>query len=456
MNLADRIRGVLGPSRRADSPVGGASPRDWRYEPVSAGGGAEPVSPVDALGGEWCKRSSGRSFVVERTLAGDELFRGRRVDHFADAIESGLTRASQFIGRAPARQPLVFFDLETTGLSGGAGTFAFLVGCGWFDAAGAFVTRQYLLHDFEDERPMLEAVSEELSRAGVLVSYNGKSFDSPVLEGRYALHRLPWVGGALPHFDVLHPARRFWGGASDEGCSLGTLERRLVGVIRHDDVPGFEIPARYFQFVRSGNALPLVNVFNHNRQDLVSLALITGQLLYLLEQGAEAAGDAYEALALGAVYASAGWPDRAGDAYHRALDLAGNADGEASSADRDAKAAALRALAVAARRRRDFEAAARYWRQLLDIPGCPRREAGEAATALAVHHEHRARDLASAKMFALKSLARDERPAWREAVRHRLARLERKIDGLNEPRLFPSLSSRPSSGSPKSERRISS
>ena len=104
----------------------------------------------------------------------------------------------------------MFFDLETTGLSGGAGTLAFLVGCGWFEDDGAFVTRQFLLARHADERMLLEAVAAELARAGALVSFNGKSFDAPLLESRYLFHRLPWSGREMPHVDVLHPARRFW------------------------------------------------------------------------------------------------------------------------------------------------------------------------------------------------------------------------------------------------------
>ncbi len=113
----------------------------------------------------------------------------------------------------------------------------------------------------------------ELARAGALVSFNGKSFDAPLLEGRYLFHRMAWSGRDLPHLDVLHPARRFWKprngspgglrrddgelltqGFRSEGCSLQSLERQLVGLRRRGDVPGFEIPARYFQFVRSGDA----------------------------------------------------------------------------------------------------------------------------------------------------------------------------------------------------------
>ena len=145
-------------------------------------------------------------------------------------------------------------------MSGGAGTYAFLVGCGAFDAEGGFVTRQFVLLRHADERQLLQMVGAELAPAGALVSFNGKSFDAPLIETRHLFHRLEWTGSRLPHLDVLHPARRFWsdGAAGDTPCSLVALERSVLGARRSGDVPGSEIPARYFQFVRSGDARPLV------------------------------------------------------------------------------------------------------------------------------------------------------------------------------------------------------
>src|SRR6185503_10999532 len=133
-----------------------------------------------------------------------------RVGDIASDYVLSTSHAPMLSGGAPARAPFVFIDLETTGLNGGAGTYAFLVGCGWFGDDGAFITRQHLLTTFADERPMLHAVALELRDAGALVSFNGKSFDAPMLETRYLFHRLDWQGGCLPHIDVLHPSRRFW------------------------------------------------------------------------------------------------------------------------------------------------------------------------------------------------------------------------------------------------------
>jgi hypothetical protein len=409
--LADRIREIVAPAPgRSTGLPPGAAPQPIAGPPTHA--------DVSALGGEW----RGSCFVVERRYERARDHGLETVGALHERLMAAAGDAPLLAAGAPARAPFVFFDLETTGLSGGAGTYAFLVGCGAFDEEGAFVTRQFMLTRFADERPLLAAVAAELAPAGALVSFNGKSFDAPVLETRYLYHRLPWAGAALPHLDVLHPARRFWRGDEEmSSCSLGSLERQILGARRVGDVPGFEIPARYFQFIRSGDARPLSAVLEHNRLDLLSLAGLTARLLHLVRGGPGAAKDARESLALGRVYARAGLELRAREAFHHAADR--------SSPHGTIRVDALRALALAWRRARQHEHAASCWRAVLDTPGCPGTIAREATDALAIHHEHRLRDFAAAKGFALRSLDCGMRPAGLAAVRHRLARIERKMSG---------------------------
>ena len=257
-----------------------------------------------------------------------------------------------------------------------------------------------------------------------------------MLETRYLYHRLA-SPAQLPHLDMLHVARRFWRGgtpagqdtvAAGSGCSLSALERHPLGTGRQGDVPGFEIPARYFHFVRTGDARPLQIVFEHNRLDLLSLAALTARALHLVRMGPGQAADPREALALGSIYARAGHEALGRQAYQRAIDLSseeGRRDASSSSAAVHAEA--LRSLALMFRRGRAHDQAAGCWRQILDIRTCPQPIAREANAALAIHHEHRLRDLAAAKDFALRSLEHGTRPGWQDAVRHRLARLERKM-----------------------------
>jgi uncharacterized protein YprB with RNaseH-like and TPR domain len=447
MNLTDRVRGVL----KSGPPNGGAA---GTVLPAAA----EPVRAAAALecelAGEWRTRGGDRCFVVERVVDAEVLYGRTRVRDIARRLSTRQEFVALLTGGAPCRWPYVFFDLETTGLSGGAGTYAFLVGCGSFTDDGRFATRQFLMTMPGDERAMLQTISSELDAAGALVSFNGKSFDVPVLETRYLFHRLEWTGGKVTHLDALHPSRQFWGEPArtlhaendvsrpwslDPGratasavrprsdCSLIALEEQVLGAARSDDVAGFEVPARYFQFLRTGDARPLAAVLEHNRLDLLSLAGLTAQLLELLAVGPSGARDAKEAFALGRVYRRAGLDRRAQEAFAQAFDLAES--GGASGPRGAVRVGALHALALGDRRARRHADAAVRWRALLDIPDCPSHLAREAAEALAIHHEHRVRDLPVARSFALQSLEREASLGWREAVQRRLTRLDRKIEG---------------------------
>ena len=425
-SLADRIRAVIGTT----NPVARIPDESRIPSPESRVPGESripnPESPdLSTLGGEW----RANCFVVERRLNAAARHGREVVGALAQLLDETSSEARMYTAGAPAPPPLMFFDLETTGLSGGAGTLVFLVGCAWFEDDGSFVTRQFLLTRYADERPLLEAVAVELARAGALVSFNGKSFDAPVLETRYLFHRLTWIGGRLPHLDVLHPARRFWRtsvGYRDGGCSLVALEKQILCARRVGDVPGFEIPGRYFRFVRTGDPRPIAAVLEHNRLDLLTLAALTARLLHLTRMGPEAARDAQETLALGHVYARAGCETRARAAYRHAIDRCRSPRGAYDVI----RIEALRQLALAWRRARLYEEAASCWSELLDVRGCPPAIAREAAEALAIHHEHRRRDLTAAKTFALQTLETAPPPTWVNAARHRLARLEKKMGRL--------------------------
>jgi len=437
--LADRIRAIVAPAQKVARDFPGTPDRETRDggSPAPAAGlkpalssssdtlrtsveGACAAEPVDTiLGGTWRGLDDTRCFVVERRLDPSSRYGRDRIGMLAEWVDEGSPDAGLFASGAPARPPFVFFDLETTGLSGGAGTHAFLVGCGRFDTDRSFVTRQFLLTRHGHERTLLDTVAGELADAGALVSFNGKSFDAPVLETRYLFHRLDWPVAQLPHVDALHPARRFWPG----DCSLLALERQQLGARRRGDVAQAEIPARYFQFVRTGDARPLAAVFEHNRLDLLTLAALTARLLRLVRTGVSAARDAREVYALGTTYARAGLDDRARECFTRAVTMSPAPSG----AFDPVRVESLRALALAWRRARRFDEAADCWRQLLDTRACPPGVLREAAEALAIHHEHRVRDLDAAKAFALRSLSDEARPAWTQAVQHRLARLDRKM-----------------------------
>jgi hypothetical protein len=284
--------------------------------------------------------------------------------------------------------------------------------------------RQFLLSSFASERALLEAVRDVASDVDAVVTYNGKSFDLPLIETRYALNRLSTPFAEMPHVDMLHHARRLWHG-HDEGHRLSHLESSLLGHEREGDVPGFEIPSRYFHFVRTGDARPLDAVLEHNRRDLLSLALLTARAAQLLDDGVTAANSAREALGIGRLYERSGMTADALACYARAADMGPGVCAEA-----------LYAHALLLRRIRHYAAAADVWQRLLDLSDCPPRLEREAAQALAVHHEHRLRSLLSARTLARRSLQFDATVARREAIEHRLARLDRKLARV-EPVLLP-------------------
>jgi uncharacterized protein YprB with RNaseH-like and TPR domain len=408
-SLKDRLREIIKPS-----------PSDVPPPRMEAKVSAGAVDLEGALDGRW----EGERFVVERQVPPSSRCGRATIGELAARLEAAAHEAPLICGGVPARPPFVFFDLETTGLSGGAGTQAFLVGSGWFEQDGGFTTRQHLLARHGDERAMLHAVAEDLGRAGALVSFNGKSFDAPLLETRYLFHRLDWMASEQPHIDVLHPARRFW---KEDECSLAVLEQQVLGAWREGDVAGFEIPSRYFQFLRSGDPRPLADVLEHNRRDLISLAGLTSRLLEIIAGGPDFAENSREALALGHVYARGRDTHRAIGAFERAISLGAKKTGRRAA---EVRADALRSLALSYRRERRYDEAARCWVALIES-GCAENVEREAIEALAIHHEHRARDLTSARAFAAENVTRASDRVAREkllrAAQQRLARIERKI-----------------------------
>lgn len=167
-----------------------------------------------------------------------------------------------------------FLDTETTGLAGGSGTCAFLIGVGRI-TRGGFEVRQYFMRDYAEEQSQLFALSAALEDVDVLVTYNGKTFDVPLLETRYRMQRRLPPFSSLRHLDLLHGARRLWR-LRFESCKLTELESRILGHTREDDVPGEMIPYLYFDYLRTRRAARLAPIFLHNVLDIVTLACLTG------------------------------------------------------------------------------------------------------------------------------------------------------------------------------------
>ncbi|WEN13820.1 ribonuclease H-like domain-containing protein [Rhodanobacter sp. AS-Z3] len=214
----------------------------------------------------------------DREVPGVEIAPGLRyTEEFADWLNPPAVIDATFARMEPVHHyRLLHFDTETTGLAGGTGTRAFMIGAAdWID--GRFRIRQLVLTTMAAETAMLRTFAEWLSADTVLVSYNGKCYDAPLLATRYRLARLANPLAGLGHLDLLHPVRRHWK-HQWENCRLATAERQLLGVVREDDLPGSEAPAAWLTYLRGGSARNLRRVAAHNAQDLKSLA---GVLLHM-------------------------------------------------------------------------------------------------------------------------------------------------------------------------------
>lgn len=421
-----RLREVARGSHRADSKP------ELTYEPVDADGLpidvrlARPDGPEFALPGARLEHTAhGPCVLVEHLYEADRSHGRVRVhecgevtlDESLDLLAGRPLRDGGHGVESPAR--LVYFDLETTGLSGGAGMVAFLAGVGEWTPEG-FRTTQFLLPSLPAERALLHALNAYLGDDAVLVTYNGRTFDVPVMEVRGEMQRVPQVVCEMPHLDMLHAARRLWrmSEEGDRSCRLTHLEESVLGVGRVGDVGGFEIPARYFQFVRGGSATLLEPVLEHNRLDLLSLAALTAHAQRLVRDGRDSVPSGSTTFGLGVIYERGGWVEPAIAAYRAAA--------QDHWQTRDLRRAAARALGRLLRRQRRFEEAAAAWQLVLQLGGRPQllREAREA---LAIHHEHRGGQLEEARRHAVAGVEQAIGRGEREGFSRRLARLERKL-----------------------------
>lgn len=302
-----------------------------------------------------------------------------------------------------------YLDTETTGLAGGSGTAAFLIGLG-FVRDGRFVVRQYFMRDYNEEPAMLAALAGDLAGFRHVVTFNGKMFDLPLLEARYRMNRARFPLEGAAHLDLLHPARRLWKLRLDS-CRLQSLEVALLGLTRHGDIPGEEIPHVYFRYVRTRDARALARIFQHNHTDIVSLAALAALACEWVSDGR--AEDPRDVFSLARVFERAQLYERCESEYRRALD----------GAQGGLRTRALVRLAVQAKRSGDVPRAAELWEQAAAAGEC------EAFRELAVLHERRRRDPSEALRVverAFRELAGREERCCRRA----LAQFERRRERL--------------------------
>jgi len=388
-------------------------------------------------------RSHPAALVTRPARPIHEVMRGETVDtphgscylvrsrHHLDGLHGSLPLRASLGHDTPSLLPLLtkersfcdfdlrraaFIDTETTGLAGGTGTYAFLVGLGYI-AGDHFEVCQFFMRDFVDERAMLHAINLRCRELGLdsIVSFNGRCFDLPLLQTRYTMSRMRFGMSEPLHLDLLAPSRRVWRGRL-ESCTLRNIEETVIGLRRSSaDVPGWLIPTLYFDYLRSGNAAPLRRVFYHNQQDIVSMLALV-QHLCAAFSSPDALEYSADLLGVARCYEEQGQPQRAIAIYSLALE---RADGSGE------RAAVIARLAALHKRLGSSDEATLLWERLV-AEGTPLLF---PYIELAMHHEHRTRNYAVAAQLTTTAcdLARRQRAKELAGIEKRLLRLEKKM-----------------------------
>lgn len=318
----------------------------------------------------------------------------------------------EILSVAPAKW--CFLDTETTGLAGGSGTYAFLIGVGRITAQG-FRIRQFFMREFGEEASLLSALDEHLKQFDVLITYNGRTYDQPLLETRYRMVRQRPPFGTLAHLDLLFGARRLWKLRFDS-CRLVDLENQILGVERQGDLPGDLIPYVYFEYLRTQELMRLLPIFHHNAVDILTLACLTA-IVPLAFQAPEQAQFAHgaEMVGLARWWRQAEQHENALGLFRQAIDR-GLPD--------DLMFRTLWDIAALEKKLGREHAALPV---LTDLAACRNPWRGAAFAELAKYYEHRERNYPMALEMTRNAL--EAEPT--EALQRRLDRLEKKCAARN-------------------------
>ncbi|UCE41321.1 MAG: ribonuclease H-like domain-containing protein [Candidatus Aminicenantes bacterium] len=314
----------------------------------------------------------------------------------------------------------LFIDLETTGLSGGTGIIPFNIGMGYY-RDDKFLVGQYFLGEMAEEERMIQelgAFFKEMNFQSV-VTYNGKSFDIPLLETRFILHRQPFQLNGLPHLDFLYPARRLWS-HKYESCRLFHLALNVVQAGRTEDIPSAEIPWRYFQYLQTGNYDLIEPILYHNQEDILSLLGVVVIGAHIFSEDPDLClGDAMDFYGAGKVMANAGDVEKSAQFFQKALD--GNLTDEVSVETK-------KRLSAYFKKRQDWDKAVPIWKEMTSTEVVIPAQLF-SFRELAMHFEHRLKNYEEAKRIAEEGfvLSTGVSSYYEKDFSYRLDRLRRKI-----------------------------
>ena len=373
----------------------------------------QEIKIEEVVSGKFISTPFGDSFVRENYFSQD--YRCGEVELFQIFQSSAKTISS--LARDDRLKKIdmnktVFLDTETTGLAGGAGTYIFLVGAGYFEG-DQFCVRQYFMRDYNEERALLSAVNELLSNFEAIVSYNGKTFDIPLIQSRFIMSGMKMSLKDPYHFDLLYPARRLWKKRL-ESCSLSTVERDILGVIRENDVPGYLVPEIYFRYLKTKDARALKQVFEHNLQDILSLVALVSRMCCLVEDPFNNTKYGMDIFSIGKMFDEEKRYEQCTHYYTEALK---------HNLREEETLEILRLASFAYKRQGEWEEAEKIWKKTIERSPefiyYPYEE-------LAKYYEHHLKDYQKAETIIEESLNIVENIFLREKLQYRLNRIKGK------------------------------
>ncbi|MBN1428246.1 MAG: ribonuclease H-like domain-containing protein [Anaerolineae bacterium] len=379
-----------------------------------------PASIESLIEGQVREGKSGACFDVVRAFA-PEMLQGELPLASWLALDTAvIARMGNLAPTSPIdTRRFVFLDTETTGL-GGVATLPFMVGLGFFNTSDDFEIHQLFLRSPSEEAALLDAIHDIVGQDGGLVTFNGRSFDVPLLLNRYILARRSTHLGSLPNLDLLPPARRLWKRRLPS-CALGALERDILGIPRtSEDIPGWLIPTLYQQYLQTGNAREMLRVFYHNEQDILSMVVLAARLTSTFGRPDIAELPADDRLSMARWYESRGLLAECEAAYRAALD---------EISETSLRQEALTGLAGLLKRSDRRSEAVQLWEYLADL-----RQDTTGHEELAKYYEWHDVDLPQALRWTEQGISLAE--AWRPGLqrtealcvlKRRHERLVRKI-----------------------------